>query len=230
MKKFLSLIAVALLFNSCQQDIQTNTPAFQAKLNDELWRANDAKVFIDLDGSMTITAYTPYETVILKASGSTEGTYILGTQNFSSNHASYETDIQDFEEYYETSVIPGPAYKLSGMITGGSSYTNTNGALTAGGSGVGLRVNTQTAAGAVTAVTVVARGQGYVAGDIITIVGGNDQATFRILNVQQSNGEIKIIEVEDGLFTGEFKFNAVNSQGEVITFSEGVFYKVPIGF
>ena len=59
MKKILSLIAIVVFFNSCQQDIQTNTPAVQAKLNDVQWRANDARVSIDGDGGMTITAYTP---------------------------------------------------------------------------------------------------------------------------------------------------------------------------
>uniref|UniRef100_UPI004048AD56 DUF6252 family protein n=2 Tax=Flavobacterium TaxID=237 RepID=UPI004048AD56 len=57
MKKIISLIAVTVLFTSCQQDIQTNTPAFQAKQNDVFWRANDARVSIDTDGKMTISAY-----------------------------------------------------------------------------------------------------------------------------------------------------------------------------
>ena len=229
MKKIFSILAVALLFNACQQDIQTNTPAFQAKLNDVHWRAKEAKVSIDAFGGMTITAYTPYETVVLKASGSTVGTYVLGTQNYAGNHASYDSDVQNFEEYYTTSVVAGPAYQLSGMVTGGTSYTNTTGALTSGGTGVGLRINTQTTNGAVTKVTVVARGQGYIAGDLITIVGGANNATFRILNVQQSNGEITIEKIENGLYTGTFKFNAVSSDGETVTFSEGVFYKIPNG-
>ena len=97
-----------------------------------------------------------------------------------------------------------------------------------GGSGSGLRVATQTTNGTVTAITVVARGVGYRPGDIVTIVGGNNNATFRVINIQQSNGEIEIEEVENGLFTGKYKFNAVNEEGQVITFSEGVFYKIPL--
>jgi hypothetical protein len=90
-------------------------------------------------------------------------------------------------------------------------------------------VATQTTNGTVTSITVVARGLGYAPGDVITIVGGNNNATFRVVNIQQSNGEIEIEEVSNGLFTGTFKLNAVNSEGEVITFSEGHFYKVPLG-
>ena len=230
MKKFLSLIAIAVLFNSCQQDIQTNTPAFQAKLNNVQWRANDARISIDGDGGMTITAYTPYETVVLKSNASNIGTYTLGTQDYFGNHASYANDIDGFEDYYNTAVVEGPAFKLSGMITGGTGYTNVAGAQTTGGSGVGLRVATQTASGVVTGVTVVARGNGYMAGDLITIVGGGNNATFRVVNVQSSNGEITIEEVDNGLYTGKFKFNVVNASGDVVTFSEGVFYKVPLGF
>jgi hypothetical protein len=230
MKKFLSLLVVAVLFNSCQQDIQTNTPAFEAKLNDVFWRASDATVSIDINGGMTITAYAPNETIIMTTSSSNPGTYILGTQN-SNNFASYETDIQNFEDYYETSSdVEGPAFDLSGMLTGGSSYTSNPAAQTIGGSGVGLRVKTvANSSGAITGVTVLARGEGYVAGDIITIVGGNNLATFKVLNVQQSNGEIKITEAANGLYSGEFKFNAVNSDGEVVTFSKGTFYKIPLG-
>ncbi|WP_264548830.1 DUF6252 family protein [Flavobacterium sp. N2820] len=229
MKKFLSLIAIAVLFNSCQQDLQTNTPGFQAKLNNVQWRANDAIVSIDGDGGMTITAYTAYETVVLKSNASNVGTYTLGTQDYFGNHASYANDVQNFQDFYNTAPVEGPAFKLSGMITGGTGYMNVPGAQTTGGSGVGLRVATQTNAGVVTGVTVVARGNGYEAGDVITIVGGNNDATFSIVNVQSSNGEITIEEVENGLYTGKFKFNAVNASGEVVTFSEGVFYKLPLG-
>ena len=69
-----------------------------------------------------------------------------------------------------------------------------------------------------------------MAGDLITIVGGGNNATFRVVNVQSSNGEITIEEVDNGLYTGKFKFNVVNASGDVVTFSEGVFYKVPLGF
>ena len=228
MKKIFSLLAIVALFNSCQQDIQTNTPAFQAKLNDVQWRANEARVSVDGDGGMTITAYTAYETVVLKTNAMNVGTYLLGTQDYLGNHASYSFDANDFADFYDTSVVEGPAYKLSGMLTAGTGYTNLPGAQTTGGSGTGLKVALTTLSGTITKLTVVARGEGYVAGDVVTIVGGNNNATVRIENVQQSNGEVTIEEVSNGLFTGTFKLNAVNSEGDVVTFSEGQFYKVPL--
>lgn len=226
MKKLLSLIAVTVLFTSCQEDIQTNTPAFQANFNNAEWRANDARVSIDESGALSITAYTEYETIVLETSSSNLGTYILGTSN-TDNFASYDFDSPDFSNSYDSRVYPGPAFKLSAIQNAGTGYiANSTGAQTTGGSGSGLRVATTTLNGSVTSITLVSRGSGYRAGDLITIVGGNNNARFRVVNVQQSNGEITITEVLNGQYTGRFKFNVVDEEGEVVTFSEGVFYKV----
>lgn len=230
MKKLLSLIAATVLFTSCQEDIQTNTPAFQANFNNAEWRANDARVSIDETGAMTITAYTQYETVVLETSSSNLGTYILGTEN-TDNFVSYNFDSPDFSKYYDSRVYSGPAFKLSAIQNAGTGYvSNSSGAQTTGGSGSGLRVATTTLNGAVTSITLVSRGSGYRAGDLITIVGGNNNAKFKVVNVQQSNGEITITEVLNGQYTGRFKFNVVDEEGEVVTFSEGVFYKIGLGF
>jgi hypothetical protein len=228
MKKLLSLIAASVLFTSCQEDIQTNTPAFQANFNNTTWRANDARVSIGENGAMTIMAYTEYETIMLKTSSSNLGTYILGTDN-TANFASYDFDSPEFSKSYDSRVYSGPAFKLSAVQNAGTGYIdNAAGAQTTGGSGSGLRVATRTTNGAVTSITLVSRGNGYRAGDLITIVGGNNNAKFKVINVQQSNGEITITEVLDGKYTGRYKFNVVDELGEVITFSEGVFYKVPL--
>jgi len=229
MKKLISLLAVAILLTSCEQDIQTNTPAFQAKKNDVFWRSNNAKVSIDVDGRMIISAYNQNETVTLKTASTVPGVYVLGTNN-QDNFATYSNNINGFSDFYDTGLYSGPAFKVSSIISNGTAYlTNATGAQTTGGSGSGLRVATQATNGIVTSITVVSRGIGYRPGDLITIVGGNNNATFRVLNTQQSNGEIEIEEVENGLFTGKYKFNAVNAAGDVINYSEGVFYKIPIG-
>ncbi len=228
MKKILSFFAIVALFSACEQDIQTNTPGFQAKLNDVQWRANNASVTVDATGGMTITAYSSYETVVLKTNATNVGTYLLGTQN-ANNFASYTSNAAGLPDFYDTSVVEGPAYKLSNLLTPGTGYTTSAAAQTTGGSGSGLRLALTTLSGAVTKVTVVSRGLGYVAGDIVTIRGGNNNATVRIENVQQSNGEITIEDISGGLFTGTFKLNATNEDGEVITFSEGHFYKIPLG-
>ena len=92
-------------------------------------------------------------------------------------------------------------------------YTNSNNSQTTpvSGSGSGLKFAIQTNVnGNITSVSIVSRGDGYKAGDVVSIVGGNNNATVRILNTQQCNGEIVIEEVNNGKYTGTFKFNAEN--------------------
>ena len=139
MKKILSFFAIVALFSACEQDIQTNTPGFQAKLNDVQWRANNASVAVDATGGMTITAYSSYETVVLKTNATNVGTYLLGTQN-ANNFASYTSNAAGLPDFYDTSVVEGPAYKLSNLLTPGTGYTTSAAAQTTGGSGSGLRL------------------------------------------------------------------------------------------
>jgi hypothetical protein len=228
MKKIVALFIGVLALSSCTQDIKTNDPAFQAKFGDAIWRANDARVFVDENGAMTITAYTQFEELTLATTSTNPGTYVFGTTN-QNNYASYYFDGQGIVADHETSIFPGPVNKIANIVAGGFNYTNNSDALTTGGSGSGLKlaieVNNN---GTVNKVNVVARGMGYVAGDVVTILGGNGQAKVRVLNVQQSNGEIKIISVDNGFFTGEFKFTAVDEEGNTVSFSKGEFYRIPL--
>ena len=228
MKNIFYLFIASLVLSACTTDIQTNNPAFQAKFNDATWRANDARVSIDGDGRFVITAYTQYETIVLRASSSDLGTYVLGSTNQDS-YASYDFDGLEFSSSYDTSLFSGPAYKVSNIVNVGTGYANSNNSQTTPvtGSGSGLKFAIETNVnGNITKVSIVSRGDGYVAGDIVSIVGGDNNARVRILNTQQSNGEIVIEEIDNGKYSGTFKFNAVNSSGEVITFSNGVFYNV----
>jgi hypothetical protein len=107
---------------------------------------------------------------------------------------------------------------------------------TTGGTGSGLTVNVvANASGVVTSVAVSSRGSGYLAGDLVTVAGGNVNCKFSVANVQNSNGEIKITEYDNVNFTisGKFKFNAANSNGSpfggpILNFQYGEFYKIPI--
>lgn len=229
MKKFIYLFIATITFSACTNDVQTNNPAFQAKFNDATWRAIDARVSLDTEGRFVITALTQYETIVLRTSSADLGTYVLGTTN-DDNYASYDFDGQDIVISNSTnSSNLGPAYKISNIVNSGTGYTNSNNSQTTPvtGSGSGLKLAIETNVnGNITKVSIVSRGDGYKAGDLVSVVGGNNNARVRILNTQQSNGEIVIEKVDNGKYTGTFKFNAVSSTGEVITFSNGVFYNV----
>jgi len=118
----------------------------------------------------------------------------------------------------------------------GTGYTDATSVATTGGSGSGLSVNIKANAnGGVTEVTLLSRGNGYMAGDIVTITGGNLNSKFRVVNVQNSNGEIEITQFDNVKMTisGKFKFNAVNSNNnplsaDVVNFQSGEFYNVQI--
>lgn len=229
MKKIIVLVALLVGFTSCTNDIKTNDPAFQGKLGDNFWRATFAEATINELGGLTITALSPFEEVTLQTASINPGTYVLGTTN-QNNFASYYFERNNDIASYETSLFPGAVNQIAGIINGGSGYTSTNNGLTTGGSGMGLRfaVTVNNLNGTISNVQIIARGAGYLAGDEVTILGGNGQARVRILNVQQSNGEIIIESVEEGRATGTFKFTAVDNEGNTVSLSQGNFYRIPI--
>ncbi|KIX20790.1 hypothetical protein SY27_12975 [Flavobacterium sp. 316] len=227
MKKIVTILMSVVLLTSCVNETQDNTPAFQAKLNDTHWKARETSVSMDGNGGLIIKAYRGAEELILKTSSTGIGTYILGTTN-SANSASYSIGTANNVEEYETSVVSGPVFSTKKMNSG-TGYVLDDSAQTTGGTGVGLvfkiKVNSN---GSISSDSIKARGADYRSGDLVTVQGGNNNATFRVLNVQQSNGEVVIEKVENGTFTGKFKLNAVNSDGDVVTFSQGVFFKIPL--
>ena len=233
MRKILSLIAIAFLINSCSEEVKFNDPGFQGLKDDVFWRANDARAYINND-KLTIEAYTAYEIVKLGTSSINVGKYSLGTTNVN-NFASYSSNFNDVLLEYATIPTPGP---VSGVVINntGTGYSNATSVATTGGSGSGLSVNIEVNAnGGVTKITLVSRGNGYLAGDLVTVTGGNLNCKFRVLNVQNSNGEIEITKYDEVKMTisGKFKFNAVNSNnnpfgGEVVNYQFGEFYNVQI--
>jgi len=68
-------------------------------------------------------------------------------------------------------------------LSGGTGYSNGTYSTTSSGSGTGLTVQVTATAGVVTAVSVVAPGLNYSIGDVITIIGGNNNATIEVLTV-----------------------------------------------
>jgi hypothetical protein len=234
MKRFLPLFIIAIALSSCQEDVKFNTPGFQGLKDDVFWRANDARAYVSASGDLTIEALTEYEEITLTTSSANEGVYVLGTAN-TSNSATYTSNFNDIELEYATIAVPGPVSSIA-LSNAGSGYVSGTSVATTGGSGSGLTVNvTANASGIVTAVTVSSRGNAYVAGDLVTVSGGNLNATFRVLNVQNSNGQIEITEYDNVNFTvsGKFKFNAATLSNDplvnpILNFQYGEFYKIPI--
>ena len=234
MKRFLSLFIMALAFSSCQEDVKFNNPGFQGLKDDVFWRANDARAYVDATGKLRIEALTQYEIITLKTNSANVGTYVLGTNN-SNNSATYFSNFNDISLEYATIAVTGPTGSIS-LVNGGTGYSSGTSVATTGGTGSGLTVNVvANASGVVTSVAVSSRGSGYLAGDLVTVAGGNVNCKFSVANVQNSNGEIKITEYDNVNFTisGKFKFNAANSNGSpfggpILNFQYGEFYKIPI--
>ncbi|MES2864620.1 MAG: DUF6252 family protein [Bacteroidota bacterium] len=228
MKKIFSILALTLLLVSCENDIKTNSPAFQGEKDNVFWRADDSKATINAGNTVSINAYTDKELVTITVPNAV-GTHNLGTANQSIN-ASYSYNNEGTVLYYKTSLIEGPVYKLAGVISPGSGYASLNGnnVNTTGGSGNGLTLKiTTNSAGAVTSATIASRGIGYKAGDIVTINGGNNNAVVSILSIMKSNGVVEIEKIDGEGYTGTFSFNAVDNNGNVVNFNKGTFYKVP---
>lgn len=224
MKKVLSLLILLVVFTSCSESIKFNNPAIQALKDNELWRANDFRATIGVNNALTIEGYTQFETLTLNTTSANPGTYILGTTS-QANQASYVVTSGTQEIEYVTMPVLGTVQNLT-LSAGGSGYSTATAVPTTGGTGAGLKVNIKAnASGAVTEVKVNSPGNGYRSGDVITISGGNGNATCVV-----RNGEIVIEEYDPTNMTvsGFFNFNVVNDSDEVINFQEGRFYKVKI--
>lgn len=236
MKNFFSLIIIAIVFSSCQEDVKFNSPSLQGLKDDVFWRANDVRAYVYPNGHLSIVGLTSHEELTLNTGNTNEGTYYLGTGS-TNNKASYTLTSIDNSLVYETVIVPGPVAAIqTPFIAAGTGYTSGNSVETTGGFGSGLTVTTTANdLGEITDIIISTQGNGYKGGDVITVIGGDNNCKFRVLNVQGSNGEIKIIDYDNVNFTvtGEFKFNAVNVDnnplgGAVLNYQYGAFYKVPV--
>jgi len=234
MKRFLPLFIAVLALVSCQDDVRFSNPGLQALKDDVLWRGNDVRAYVSGTGELTIEAYTEYELLTLNTTSTTLGKYALGTTN-SGNFASYTSSFNDMQLEYGTVAVPGPVSTIS-LNNRGTGYVSAQNVATTGGSGSGLTVDiVADANGMVTGVTIVTRGNNYMAGDLVTVAGGNVNCKVKVENVQNSNGEIEITEFDNikGTVSGKFKFNATKTSigdfgGPILNFFKGEFYKIRI--
>lgn len=233
MKKAALITILSIFLFSCEEDIQISSPALQAKKDNMFWRSKQTTVSVNSFGQLEITAINGYDEIVMKTAQNSVGTYLFGTTN-TDNFVTYtldKTQTEDnIDEVYDSRDVLGPVNSVSNPLSNGLDYINESIVqTTTSGTGSGLRLKVTTNSnGSVSTVEIVARGVGYKSGDIVYLVGGNNNAAVQVVNVQQSNGKIVIEKIENGFYTGSFNFNVVNDEGEIITFSEGIFYRVPL--
>jgi len=79
MRTFMLLFFAAFALLSCE-DVQTNSPALQAELNEILYRATDVRAEVRENGTLVIQGITDTESLTITLSGSSVGVYTLGNQ------------------------------------------------------------------------------------------------------------------------------------------------------
>ena len=225
MKKIVLLIAVIATMLSCEENVSTNKIAMQGIINNVFWKSVNVTAVKDVNGAITLTGNNGFDQLKFNLTSSNIGTYRLGTNN--TNNSALYTLLSDNTKY-QTSVYASPVNQIK-LVNIGSGYLDATSLSTTGGTGSGLKVNIKAdqITGSITEVLINAPGTGYKSGDLITISTGNNNATFEVLNVTKSNGEVVITENISGTITGTFKLTAVDEvTGKTIIFRDGVFYKV----
>lgn len=228
MKKLFSILALALLFSSCEEDVKLNDPGFQAFRDDVLFRGLQVTAYRSGNGAIRIEALAEDQELTLHMSNSVRGTYYLASTN-ANNWAEYTSSFDDVVVDYSTRESFEPITSIANAILiGGTGYVSSNLVGTTNtGNGIGMSVKTTAVDGVIKSVKIVNSGSNYQAGDIITINGGDNNAKFRILS------EIKIDKYENGLISGSFKLNLKNIYDnpfgqELVNFQNGAFYNIPV--
>lgn len=138
MKKITLFLLIIVSFVSCTDDVSFNDPSFQGVKNGENWRANDARVILNANGTMTVEAYSQFEIVTFEVSSAAVGTRTFGLNN--ANTASYESTINGVTDSYATGLNVGSGELFiteSPSVTGKLSGTFKFRALNANGEEVG---------------------------------------------------------------------------------------------
>lgn len=122
MKKIVSLLIILAVFTSCEEDISSNTPSFQARKDNFMWRAQDyTAVYNPLDSTLIMTAYNGLEKlelsaypVIITGTGTTsffqDATFELGNNENSNAFYSYIDNGTTYE--FETGIADDPNGQL----------------------------------------------------------------------------------------------------------------------
>jgi hypothetical protein len=66
MKRIVALLMIVSLMASCTEDVSFNTPAFQARKNNFIWRAKDfSAVYNPLDSTLVLTGVEKFDKVVM---------------------------------------------------------------------------------------------------------------------------------------------------------------------
>lgn len=223
-------ILVFISFVSCEKTVEFNTPGFQAKINNNFWKASSMSAKRGAGGSITIEGFSGTDQVVLGTNSAAKGTYVLGTSNTlnKAKYASSDTNIGMFQ----TVVVASAVNKLT-LYAGGTGYSTAVAVPTTPtllSTGTGLKVDISTnSLGVITQIVVNTPGTGYKSGDLLTVTGGTGNARLLVQNVLISNGEIVITDYDGAKLSGNYKFTAYNAvNDETAVCRDGVFYKIPI--
>ena len=100
MKKIVSFFVMITLLSSCEENVKFNNPSVQGRLDNATWRAIDFQAFVDLNGALTINAYTSNQELILKTPSRNPAVYVLGEN--SARSASFITNFSGNQLIYAT--------------------------------------------------------------------------------------------------------------------------------
>ena len=122
MKKIVSLLIILAVFASCEEDISSNTPSFQARKDNFMWRAQDyTAIYNPLDSTLVLTGYSGLEEVklfaypvIITGTGTSSffqnATFELGNDENSGAFYSYVENGTSYE--FETGIADDPNGEL----------------------------------------------------------------------------------------------------------------------
>lgn len=227
MKKILLLLSFVFALTSCHDEVEFNNPAYQASINNAVWKSNSTIATKGTLGSLRLYGRGQNGDLTINLGSANVGTYELGTVN-QINNISFLQAVTGSSEF-TTGINENPAHNIS-LTSGGTGYTASISEPTLGGMGTGLKVRTTVnTSGVITKVEIAAAGSGYTPGDIVTIVGGNSDASLRINSVANSNGKVTITENTGATISGNFSFIAFDEvTNQTINCRDGVFYKIPL--
>ncbi|MGH2664549.1 DUF6252 family protein [Flavobacterium sp.] len=231
MKKIILFLILGVAFQSCQKEVEDNSPAFQARINNTFCKATIVSASKDASGGLTFVANTEMGNIILKTNAAAVGTYTLGTTN-QLNSATC-TLLSAPNKNFQTGITQSAVNSVK-VTSGGTGYVASSSVATntLTGSGTGLKIDVlgvSASIGSVNKVAVSTPGNGYKAGDAVRVAGGNNNSNVVVINVAKSNGEVIITKNDGSTVTGEFMFTAFDApSGQTVLCRDGIFFEVPI--